>query len=332
MSPRAFLRDASAEPHRAHADKTSTGEKAQDDFASEDGWGKLDMTDLMQKAEDHAKASEHVKAREVYAQVLALEPDNPLALEGHRKATTATEMEAAMEAMRAEEEDAAAKAQERLAKEEEEMRKMRAIEDKLQVWQRPAQPLCPPRGPLKSSLPVLQEAHVGTKSPEPEPEPTAQLAEEGVPPGAVALVPVDDPVSDLTEEMARLRQLADAPVTPSPSTFTPGAHMVSPTIAGSPALSGVLANTEGLSAFEQILRLREVRHPPASVSASLHACRALTRLALCRSWRRCARRRGRTQRPRRCSWRSCRRTPPTGFRRRTAEVPAPRPPGETSGV
>ena len=118
---------------------------------------------------------------------------------------------------------------------------------------------------------------MGTKSPEPEPEPTAQLAEEGVPPSAVALVPVDDPASDLTEEMARLRQLADAPVTPSPSTFTPGAHMVSPTIAGSPALSGVLANTEGLSAFEQILRLREVRHPPASVSASLHARCALTR-------------------------------------------------------
>lgn len=92
------------------------------------------MSDLMQKAEDHAKASEHVKARDVYAQVLALEPGNPLALEGHRKATTAAEMEAAMEAMRAEEEDAA-KAQERLAKEEEEMRKMRAIEDKLQVRQ-----------------------------------------------------------------------------------------------------------------------------------------------------------------------------------------------------
>ena len=118
---------------------------------------------------------------------------------------------------------------------------------------------------------------MGTKSPEPEPESTAQLAEEGVPPSAVALVPVDDPASDLTEEMARLRQLADAPVTPSPSTFTPGAHMVSPTIAGSPALSGVLANTEGLSAFEQILRLREVWHPPASVSASLHARCALTR-------------------------------------------------------
>ena len=69
------------------------------------------------------------------------------------------------------------------------------------------------------------------------------------------LVPAEEAQTDLGEEMRKLQTLADTPV-------TPGAAAVSPTIfAGTPgpALSGVLANTEGLSAFEQIIKLREVR-------------------------------------------------------------------------
>ena len=72
----------------------------------------------------------------------------------------------------------------------------------------------------------------------------------------MALVPAEEAKTDLGEEMQKLQALADEPV-------TPGASAVSPTIyAGTPgpALSGVLANTEGLSAFEQIIKLREVRH------------------------------------------------------------------------
>ena len=76
----------------------------------------------------------------------------------------------------------------------------------------------------------------------------------------MTLVPTADAQTDLGEEMRKLQELAEAPVTPS--TFPSGASAVSPTIAGTPgpALSGVLANTEGLSAFEQIIKLREVRH------------------------------------------------------------------------
>lgn len=69
------------------------------------------------------------------------------------------------------------------------------------------------------------------------------------------LVPAEEGRTDLRQEIGRLHDLANAPVTPSI-----GASAVSPTIAGTPGstLSGVLANTEGLPAFEQIIKLREV--------------------------------------------------------------------------
>ena len=74
---------------------------------------------------------------------------------------------------------------------------------------------------------------------------------------SMKLVPTEETQPDVGEELRKLQDLADAPVT-APA-FSPGA--VSPTIAGTPGphLSGVLANTEGLSAFEQIIKLREVR-------------------------------------------------------------------------
>lgn len=100
----------------------------------------------------------------------------------------------------------------------------------------------------------------------------AETTVEPAPDPRMSLVPAEQSRTDLGEEMRRLQALADEPVTPS--TFTPGASAVSPTIAGTPgpALSGVLANTEGLSAFEQILRLREVRARCAANASPCFDC------------------------------------------------------------
>merc|ERR1711968_434691 len=89
-------------------------------------------------------------------------------------------------------------------------------------------------------------------------EKTMQETQDEPPNTSMTLVPAEEGRTDLGEEMRRLQALAEAPETPSAAAAAAAA--VSPTIAGTPGstLSGVLANTEGLPAFEQIIKLREV--------------------------------------------------------------------------
>lgn len=232
---------------------STTEDAPEEGFANfEDAFAPPDVSAFMQEAQAASKALDHAAVLKAYAKALEVDPDNAEAQQGYRAASSADKMQKMSDAederqeqqrkeaeaaiAEADAADAAAEADDALAAERreqelEEMRKMRAMEERLAEEARVNA--------------IVQKSLDDTK--------VDETLAAGM---GMSLIPVEDSGADLGAEMRRLQALAEAPMTPS--TFTPGASAISPTIAGSPALSGVLANTEGLSAFEQILRLREV--------------------------------------------------------------------------